>query len=68
MKLRPVEHVIFEAIVIGILNVGLLSLLNKIPSLNTTSLFVKLFLGGALIHIIFEYSGANQWWCETTYR
>jgi hypothetical protein len=68
MKLRPVEHVIFEAIVIGTLNVGLLSLLNKIPSLNTTSLFVKLFLGGALIHIIFEYSGANQWWCETTYR
>ena len=68
MKLRPVEHVIFEAIVIGILNVALLSLLNRIPSLNTASLFVKLFLGGALIHIIFEYSGANSWWCKSTYR
>lgn len=68
MKLRPIEHVIFEAIVIGILNVGLLFLLNKIPSLNTTPLFVKLFIGGALIHVIFEYSGANRWWCESTYR
>ena len=66
--MRPIEHVIFEAIVIGILNVALLSLLNRIPSLNNTSLFVKLFLGGALIHIIFEYSGANSWWCKSTYR
>lgn len=66
--MRPIEHVIFEAIIIGILNVALLSLLNRIPSLNNTSLFVKLFLGGALIHIIFEYSGANSWWCKSTYR
>ena len=68
MKLRPVAHVAFEAIVIGILNVGLLSVLNRIPSLYTVPLFVKLFIGGALIHILFEYSGGNQWWCQSTYQ
>jgi hypothetical protein len=25
------------------------------------------FVAGALIHIIFEYTGGNKWWCELTY-
>lgn len=27
-----------------------------------------LILSGALLHVLFEYAGLNQWWCESTYR
>jgi hypothetical protein len=25
-------------------------------------------IAGALIHIIFEYTGGNKWWCTQTYK
>jgi hypothetical protein len=27
-----------------------------------------LVICGALIHLIFEYSGGNEWWCRQTYK
>ena len=62
---RPVTTVILEALFIGILNATLFY------GLKTLNLILSpqwiLVLCGALIHIIFEYGGANEWWCKRTY-
>jgi len=50
--------------VIGVMNLLIFMLLNRLFKLSTP---VKLFIGGALIHIAFEYSGGNEWWCKSTY-
>ena len=63
---RPVSTVLTESIVIGIMNAILI--------LGVTKLNLKLdshwlhFIAGALIHIIFEYTGGNKWWCTQTYK
>ena len=64
MQLRPLTSVLSEATVIGVINLLLFMLLNRLFKLSTP---VKLFIGGALIHIAFEYSGGNGWWCKSTY-
>jgi hypothetical protein len=64
MKLRPLKIVLLEAIVIGVMNLIIFMLLNHLFEISTP---VKLFIGGALIHIAFEYSGGNEWWCKSTY-
>jgi len=46
------------------MNLFLFMLLNHLFKISTP---VKLFIGGALIHIAFEYSGGNEWWCKSTY-
>ena len=61
--MRSLQTITFEAIVIGIMNV-FISL--------TLSMFIKnpmvvLFITGALIHIILEFLGLNEWWCKVTY-
>mgnify|MGYP003630877507 FL=1 len=62
--MRYIPTVLTEALVIGIMNVLIFMLLNRLFKLSTP---VKLFIGGALIHIAFEYSGGNEWWCKSTY-
>ena len=64
MKLRPLKNVLLEAIIIGVMNLIIFILLNSLFKISTP---VKLFVGGALIHIAFEYSGGNEWWCKSTY-
>ncbi len=64
MKYRYISHVLTEALVIGVMNLLIFMLLNRLFKLSTP---VKLFIGGALIHIAFEYSGGNEWWCKSTY-
>lgn len=64
MKYRYISHVLTEALVIGVMNLLIFMLLNRLFKLSTP---VKLFIGGALIHIAFEYSGGNEWWCRSTY-
>lgn len=61
---RPISDVMMEAIIIGIMNVVLILGLSKINK-NSSLVF---FLAGALIHILFEYTGGNKWWCEKTYK
>jgi hypothetical protein len=63
---RPVNTVLIEAIVIGVMNV---SIIYGIKRLNTNIENYLLYLiAGALIHILFEYSGGNRWWCTQTYK
>ena len=63
---RPVNTVLIEAIVIGVMNV---SIIYGIKQLNTNIENYLLYLiAGALIHIIFEYTGGNKWWCTQTYK
>lgn len=64
MQMRPLTAVLLEATVIGVMNLLIFMLLNRLFKLSTP---VKLFIGGALIHIAFEYSGGNEWWCKSTY-
>jgi hypothetical protein len=63
---RPVNTVLIEAIVIGVMNV---SIIYGIKRLNTNIENYLLYLiAGALIHLIFEYTGGNKWWCTQTYK
>ena len=61
---RPISNVLLEALIIGIMNAVIILGLNKIK-LNT---LITYLIAGALIHIIFEYTGGNKWWCEQTYK
>ena len=63
---RPVTTVLIEAIVIGIMNAVLYQLLKVTKIVIPTH--ILLMICGALIHIIFEYTGGNEWWCRQTYK
>ena len=60
--IRPIKTVLSEALVIGIMN----SILNM--GLNRLNVPLVPLIAGALIHIIFEYTGGNKWWCTETYK
>ena len=61
--MRPIQVVLLESFVIGIMNASLFwSLKQFIPHQWL------LVICGALIHMIFEYSGGNEWWCRQTYK
>ena len=64
--MRPIGVVLFEALVIGILNALLFVTLNQLR--EDINPIVVLVICGGLIHVLFEYTGANEWWCKTTYR
>lgn len=63
MQYRELSSVLIEATVIGLMTVVLYTLLSisKMPNLAI------LFLTGVLIHVLFEYTGGNEWWCRKTY-
>lgn len=61
---RPISNVLLESIIIGIMNVVIIMGLSKMKGDST----VHHLVAGALIHILFEYSGGNKWWCEQTYK
>ncbi len=64
--MRPASVVLVEALIIGIMNAVLIYGIAKLNiKLDTPVLHL---LAGALIHIIFEYTGGNRWWCTQTYR
>ena len=62
---RPISNVLMEALVIGVMNAVLIFSINKINFKIDTHLLH--LIAGALIHIIFEYTGGNKWWCTQTY-
>ena len=64
MKTRPVQFVLTEAMIIGVMNLIFFMILTRLFKLSTS---LRLILGGALIHIAFEYSGGNEWRCKSTY-
>ena len=59
---RPITTVLIESLVIGIMNLVL------IMGLNRLGVPLVPLIAGALIHIIFEYTGGNKWWCTQTYK
>ena len=64
--MRSTSTVLVEALVIGIMNAVLIYAISTLNiTLDTPVLHL---LAGALIHIIFEYTGGNKWWCTQTYR
>lgn len=64
MKARPVQSVLSEAMIIGVMNLVFFMILTRLIKLSTP---LRLIIVGALIHIVFEYSGGNEWWCKSTY-
>ena len=62
---RPVINVFIEAFVIGVMNAVLIFSINQL-NFKIDTPFLHL-IAGALIHIIFEYTGGNKWWCTQTY-
>lgn len=62
---RPVSTVMIESIVIGIMNATLFWSLSQLKLIPKQLILV---LCGALIHLIFEYTGGNEWWCRQTYK
>jgi ABC-type Fe3+-siderophore transport system permease subunit len=63
---RPTSIVLMEAIIIGIMNAVLIYILSKLKM--KMKMPIVYLLAGALIHIIFEYTGGNKWWCTQTYK
>ena len=63
--MRPTSTVLIEAFIIGIMNATLYYALKSLKIVLPTHLL--LLICGALIHIIFEYTGGNEWWCKKTY-
>lgn len=68
--MRSVVTVMLEAIVIGIMNTLIIIALEKIImkteiKTKTSALY---FISGALIHLLFEVFGGNEWWCLATYK
>jgi len=47
------------------MNVGIFYTLKYFTKLDIVWL---LFITGAMIHLIFEYTGGNKWWCTQTYK
>ena len=59
---RPITTVLTEALIIGVMNIILIMGLDKLKVPMVP------LIAGALIHIIFEYTGGNKWWCTQTYK
>jgi len=66
MKYRPIKDILTEAIIIGIMNVALFYAITGLSKKITTP--VVALIAGMTIHIMFEYTGGNQWWCTQTYK
>lgn len=64
--MRSISVVIIEALIIGIMNAFLIWGISRFNIKMDTP--VLHLLAGGLIHILFEYSGGNSWWCRTTYK
>jgi len=39
-----------------------------LQNIKELDVFWRLFITGVLIHVGFEYTGGNKWWCEQTYK
>jgi hypothetical protein len=66
MKSRAISNVLMEALIIGIMNAAIIFGLSKVK-FNVETPILHL-IAGALIHVIFEYTGGNKWWCTQTYK
>ena len=75
MQMRDIKTVMIEVIVIGIISLVFNLFIfkgftGKFPPIdkNHQNMLIGSFLLGALIHLSFEYTGTNEWWCKSTYK
>lgn len=64
---KEIKSVIIEAIVVGLLLIGVVKLVNDyllkyIPDITGNKNIELLFVSGFLFHIICEYTGVNMWY------
>jgi len=62
---RRLTTILTEATLIGILN---FLIYNSLKSMGVKSNLYLLILSGACLHVLFEFAGLNEWWCESTYH
>ena len=65
--MRSFADVLIEAAVIGAMNCILIMLFNNHLNKKIDKRYVY-FIVGAMIHLVFEYLGLNEWWCLSTYK
>jgi len=58
--------VFMEAVVVGVMTSATYYSLTQLNTGLTTPWL--LFITGALIHLVFEFAGLNEWWCRQTYK
>ena len=64
--LRPITTVLTESVIIGLMNLVIISLLIRFATNIPHK--IQYIIAGALIHLIFEYTHGNKWWCTQTYK
>ena len=60
------NSVLLEAVVVGVMTSATYYALTQLNTGLATPWL--LFLTGALIHLVFEFAGMNEWWCRQTYK
>lgn len=69
-SLKPVNLVLIEAVVVGILLIGFVKvikdyLLQYIPNISGHKESIELFfVAGFIFHIVCEYTGINLWYAK----
>lgn len=60
------SSLLLEAIVVGLMNASFFYALTQM-NMNLSTPWI-IFIAGALIHLVFEFAGLNEWWCRQTYK
>lgn len=60
------SSLLLEAIVVGLMNASFFYALTQMKIKLSTPWII--FIVGALIHLVFEFAGLNEWWCRQTYK
>lgn len=60
------NSLLLEAVVVGVMTSATYFALTQLKTGVATPWL--LFLTGALIHLVFEFAGMNEWWCRQTYK
>lgn len=61
---KDILLVLFEALVVGIGLVVIYEIVKKLMKMKEPSNYMVLFISGVAFHLIFEYTGVNQWYSE----
>jgi len=61
--MKSYSLVLFEAVVVGICLILFYYLTGYVLRyVNIDNILIQLFISGALFHLVFEYTGINEWY------